>query len=143
METGENNSYMVDKLTGNIIPLIERGQGILEVPLQLMTSRTNVDDSAMTPSEKILYTFDILKQLNERERDFLIHARLGHVPKRTILKMKQNGTKGLELYTGKYGELCKPCLQSKHRAENHGKENMPIQTSRWYQLLIAMGTSMC
>jgi hypothetical protein len=32
METGENNSYMVDKLTGNIIPLIERGQGILEVP---------------------------------------------------------------------------------------------------------------
>ncbi len=33
METGENNSYMVDKITGNIIPLVERGQGILEVPL--------------------------------------------------------------------------------------------------------------
>jgi transposase InsO family protein len=123
METGENNSYMVDKLTGNIIPLIERGHGILEVPLQMMTPKSNVDDSAATPSETILYTFDILKQLNERERDFLIHARLGHVPKRTILKMKQNGTKGLELYTGKYGELCKPCHQAKHRAENHGKEH--------------------
>jgi transposase InsO family protein len=121
METGENNSYMVDKLTGNIIPLIERGQGILEVPLQMMTPRTNVDDTDSMPSETILYAFDILPQLNERERDFLIHARLGHVPKRTILRMKHNGTKGIELYTGKYGELCKPCLQAKHRAENHGK----------------------
>ncbi len=37
--------------------------------------------------------------------------------------MKHNGTKGIELYTGKYGELCKPCLQAKHRAENHGKEH--------------------
>jgi hypothetical protein len=89
----------------------------------MMTPRTNVDDSATTPPETILYTFDILKQLNERERDFLIHTRLGHVPKRTILKMKQNGTKGIELYTGKYGELCKPCLQAKHRAENHEKEH--------------------
>jgi transposase InsO family protein len=123
LETGENNSYMVDKLTGNIIPLIERGQGILEVPLQLMTPRTNVDASSTMTPEALLYTFDILKQLNERERDFLIHARLGHVPNRTILKMKQNGTKGLELYTGKYGELCKPCLQAKHRAKNHGKEH--------------------
>jgi hypothetical protein len=41
METGENNSFMVDKLTGNIIPLIERGQGILEVPLQMMTPARN------------------------------------------------------------------------------------------------------
>ncbi len=58
METGENNSYMVDKLTGNIIPLIERGQGILEVPLQMMTPRTNVDDTESMPSETILYAFD-------------------------------------------------------------------------------------
>jgi transposase InsO family protein len=65
-----------------------------------------------------------LKQLNERERDFLIHARLGHAPKRVILSIKKNGAKGLELYTGKYGELCKPCVQAKQRAENHGKEHL-------------------
>jgi transposase InsO family protein len=118
--TGENQSYIVDKLTGNIIPLIERGQGILEVPLQLMTPRLLSDDHALAHPETILYAFDILKQLNERERDFLIHARLGHAPKRVILTMKKNGTKGLELYSGKYGELCKPCIQAKHRAENHG-----------------------
>jgi transposase InsO family protein len=122
--TGTNNSYMVDKLTGNIVPLVERGQGILEVPLQLMTPRITQDGSALAPSETLLYAFDILKQLNERERDFLIHARLGHAPKRVILSMKKNGTKGLELYTGKYGELCKPCVQAKQRAENHGKEHL-------------------
>ncbi len=124
METGENNSYMVDKQTGNIIPLIERGRGILEVPLQLMTPRAAADLDPLATKETILYAFDILKQLNERERDFLIHARLGHVPKRTILQIKKNGTKGLELYSGKFSELCKPCLQAKHRAENHGKEHV-------------------
>ena len=121
METGENNSYMVDKITGNIIPLVERGQGILEVPLRLMTPRLTQRKQPMDTSEPILFAFDVLKQLNERERDFLIHARLGHIPKRTILKMKKNGTKGLELYSGKYDELCKPCLQAKHKAENHGQ----------------------
>ncbi len=77
MATGENNSYMVEKHTGNIIPLIERGQGILEVPLQLMTPRAQTDDNALVTSETILYVYDILNQLNKRERDFLIHARLG------------------------------------------------------------------
>jgi len=47
--TGTNNSYMVDKLTGNIVPLVERGQGILEVPLQLMTPRITQDGSALAP----------------------------------------------------------------------------------------------
>jgi transposase InsO family protein len=32
-------------------------------------------------------------------------------------------TKGLELYSGKYKELCKPCLQAKQRAQNHGVEH--------------------
>jgi hypothetical protein len=67
--------------------------------------RDNTVAGALTASESILYTFDILQQLNERERDFLIHARLGHAPKRTILQMKHNGSKGLELYSGKYDEL--------------------------------------
>jgi hypothetical protein len=121
--TGENNSYMVDKLTGNVIPLIERGQGILEVPLQLIVPRDSNGAVILTAPERILYTFDILQQLNERDRDFLIHARLGHAPKRTILKIKHNGSKGLELYSGKYDELCKPCLQAKQKAETHGHEH--------------------
>jgi transposase InsO family protein len=85
-----------------------------------MKPRGQADDRAFA-AETILYSHDILKQLSERERDFLIHARLGHAPKKTIIKMRTNGTLGLELYTGKYHELCKPCLQSKHRAEPHGK----------------------
>ncbi len=36
LNTGRNNSYTIDKLTGNITPLIERGKGILELPLHLM-----------------------------------------------------------------------------------------------------------
>lgn len=34
-----------------------------------------------------LFTFDILKSLNQREQDFLIHARLGHIPRKTILQL--------------------------------------------------------
>ena len=92
LETGENNSYIIDKQTGNIIPLVERGQGILEVPLSLMTPRIisgELGDSSMVSEEIALYAYDILKKLNERERDFLIHARLGHLPKKTILTMKK------------------------------------------------------
>ncbi len=36
LSTGENNSYTIDKTTGRITPLIERGRGILELPLHLM-----------------------------------------------------------------------------------------------------------
>jgi hypothetical protein len=94
LETGENNSYMIDKQTGNIIRLVERGQGILEVPLRFMTPRIipgELGDSSIVSGEIALYAFDILKKLNERERDYLIHARLGHLPKKTILTMKKNG----------------------------------------------------
>jgi transposase InsO family protein len=82
--------------------------------------RDNTAARALAAADPIFFTFDILPQLNERERDFLILARLDHAPRRTILQMKHSGTKDLELYTGKYDELCKPCLQAKHKAENHG-----------------------
>ncbi len=60
LETGDNKSYMIDKQTGNIIPLIERGQGILEVPLQLFTPR-GTNDGNIFVAGTILYAFDILK----------------------------------------------------------------------------------
>ncbi len=36
LDTGKNNSYTIDKITGAITPLVERGKGILELPLHLM-----------------------------------------------------------------------------------------------------------
>jgi hypothetical protein len=37
--------------------------------------------------------------------------------------MIKNGTMGIAQYSGKFKELCKPCLQAKQRAENHGHEH--------------------
>ena len=34
--SGKNNSYTINKTTGAITPLVERGKGILELPLHLM-----------------------------------------------------------------------------------------------------------
>ncbi len=34
--------------------------------------------------------------------------------------MMKNGTTGIQMYSGKFKELCKPCLQAKQRVENHG-----------------------
>jgi hypothetical protein len=156
LTTGINNSYTIDKTNGMATPLIERGRGILELPLHLMipngsclilapgTSPTpaevspNIvsmfwhcyDDISFDPitrannhTDYSLFTFDIIKSLNERERDFLIHARLGHIPRKKILQMIKNGTTGIGDYSGKFKELCKPCMQAKQRAENHGREH--------------------
>jgi hypothetical protein len=109
LQTGQNNSYTIDKTTGIVTPLVERGKGILELPLHLMLPPSacftvipakgsnqdalppNVvsmfwhcyDDVSFDPTnrdnnqtEYSLFTFDIIKSLSERERDFLIHARL-------------------------------------------------------------------
>jgi transposase InsO family protein len=156
MDTGKNNSFIIDKFSGNITPLVERGKGILELPLHLMLPAKayvsiapdkeathdalppNVvsmfwhcyDDVGFDPNTRdnnktdySLFTFDIIKSLNPRERDFLIHARLGHLPRPKILQMIKNGTTGISDYSGKFKELCKPCFQAKQRAENHGKEH--------------------
>jgi hypothetical protein len=37
--------------------------------------------------------------------------------------MIKNGTSGIQQYSGKFKELCKPCMQAKQRAENHGHEH--------------------
>jgi transposase InsO family protein len=156
LRTGQNKSFTIDKLTGNITPLVERGKGILELPLHLMLPSQacvslphnsqsaqdelpphvvsmfwhHYDDASFDPAvrennttEYSLFTFDIIKSLSERERHFLIHARLGHLPRTKILQMIKNGTTGISDYTGKFKELCKPCLQARQRAENHGKEH--------------------
>jgi hypothetical protein len=65
LETGENHSYMVDKQTGNIIPLIERGKKILEVPLQLMIPNYSAEGDT-TDKETILYAFDIIALLKTK-----------------------------------------------------------------------------
>ena len=67
-----------------------------------------------------LFTFDIINSLGQRQKDFLIHARLAHLPRKAIIQMIKNGSKGLP-YSGKFMELCRPCLESRQRAENHGK----------------------
>ena len=68
-----------------------------------------------------LFMFDIINSLGEKQKDFLIHARLAHLPRKAILQMIKDGAKGLP-YNGKFKELCRPCLQARHRAENHGKK---------------------
>jgi hypothetical protein len=146
LKTGKNNSYTLDKITGSVTPLIERGKGILELPLHLMIPTGiclaltpnqslaqpelspnlismfwhHYDDKRFDPTtrennltEYSLFTFDIIKSLSERERDFLIHARLGHLPRKKILQMIKNGTTGIGTYSGKFKELCKPCMQAK------------------------------
>jgi len=155
LQTGENQSFTIDKLTGNVTPLVERGKGILELPLHLMlpskacivSNDLHLSHDALPPNivsmfwhhyddhsfdhttrennttEYSLFTFDIIKSLSEKERHFLIHARLGHLPRAKILQMIKNGTTGIGDYSGKFKELCKPCLQAKQRAENHGKEH--------------------
>ncbi len=51
----------------------------------------------------------------------MIHARLAHLPRKATLQLLKNGAKGLP-YKGKFKELCRPCMKSRQRAENHGKE---------------------
>jgi transposase InsO family protein len=68
-----------------------------------------------------LFTFDIINSLGQRQKDFLIHARLAHLPRKAILQLIKNGATGLP-YKGKFRELCRPCLESRQRAENHGKQ---------------------
>jgi transposase InsO family protein len=76
---------------------------------------------ANNKDELSLFMFDIIKSLNQKQRDYLIHARLAHLPRKAILQMVKNGAEGIP-YEGKFKELCRPCLQAHQRAENHGKE---------------------
>ena len=145
---GKNKSFLINKESGIVTPLIERKKGILEVPIHLYVERDEkglmatenempmstiakfwygMDRCQFNPEirdentdELSLFMFDIIHSLSERQRDYLIHARLAHLPRKAILQMVKNGAKGLP-YQGKFKELCRPCLEAKHRAENHGK----------------------
>jgi hypothetical protein len=144
LTTGINKSFTYCKQTGEAFPLIERKQGVLELPMHLALTREDttglvIRDAksqgssiqfnsssshkegirstpalafaprSMRPyhiaafwsafdspdlslaqrsdnsSHMALFTFDVVKSLSERERDFLIHARLAHLPSRQIL----------------------------------------------------------
>ena len=53
MATGKNNSYIIDKTTGEVTPLIERGRGILELPLHLgMDTNLLTADETSKPNEE-------------------------------------------------------------------------------------------
>ena len=68
-----------------------------------------------------LFTFDIINSLGQKQKDFLIHARLAHLPRKAILQLLKNGATGLP-FKGKFKELCRPCLESHQPAGNHGKQ---------------------
>ena len=147
---GENQSYLLCKHTGTATPLIERKKGILEIPLHLYINNKDKGLMASEPTtlsmstiskfwygmdrgqfdpesrdnntdELSLFMYEIINSLSEKQRDYLIHARLAHLPRKAILQMIKNGAKGLP-YAGKFKELCRPCLEARQRAENHGKE---------------------
>jgi hypothetical protein len=71
-------------------------------------------------SHMALFTFDIVKSLSERERNFLIHARLAHLPSKQILKLIKQGNVGLP-FSGKFQEICRPCLEARQKANSKGK----------------------
>jgi hypothetical protein len=147
---GENRSYLLCKQTGTVTPLIERKKGILEIPLHLYIDNKDKGLMATEPNplsmstiskfwygldryqfdpeqrgnntdELSLFMYDIINSLTEKQRDYLIHARLARLPRKAILQMVKNGAQGLP-YIGKFKELCRPCLEARQRAENHGKE---------------------
>jgi transposase InsO family protein len=151
-ETGYNQSYLLCKKSQTITPLIERKRGILEVPIHLYVNGKNdvglmvknqkpsmstiskfwfgMEQSKLDPTNRSnnkdeisLFTYDIIHSLNERQRDFLIHARLAHIPSKAIMQMIKNGSTGLP-FKGKFKELCRPCLESRQRARDHGKEKV-------------------
>jgi transposase InsO family protein len=78
---------------------------------------------AKNSNEMSLFMFDIINSLGEKQKDFLIHARLAHLPRKAILQLVKNGAKGIP-YKGKFKELCRPCLEARHKAENHGKQTV-------------------
>jgi transposase InsO family protein len=149
---GENQSFLLCKKSNQLTPLIERKQGILEIPVHLYIDHQN-DKGLMATEIKLpmstvskfwhgmdrcefdpeirsnntddlsLFMFDIIKSLSEKQRDYLIHARLAHLPRKAILQLIKDGATGLP-YTGKFKELCRPCLEAKQRAENHGKSTI-------------------
>jgi hypothetical protein len=86
-----------------------------------------LDDSTLSlthrssnTTQMALFTFDVVNSLNDKERDFLIHARLAHLPSKQILKLIKQSNTGLP-YSGKFAEMCRPCLEARHKAHNKNK----------------------
>jgi hypothetical protein len=86
----------------------------------LDSAQTNLVQRDLNSSQLSLFTFDIVHKLPQKERDFLIHARLAHLPSKQILQLIKSGNKGLP-FSGKFVELCRPCLEGRHKAHSHGK----------------------
>jgi transposase InsO family protein len=97
-------------------------------PFQISAFWTSFDTSNFSltcrednTTELSLFTFDVVQSLSQRDKDFLIHARLAHLPSKKILQLIHNGNTGLP-FSGKLLDLCHPCMESKQRAQAHGKK---------------------
>jgi hypothetical protein len=91
------------------------------------------DDASFDPSicdnnktDYSLFTFDIIKSLNTRERDFLIHARLGHLPRPKILQMIKNATTGIANLVSRQSNSQK--IMEKNTRDTHKDDRMSIYT---------------
>ncbi len=51
---------------------------------------------AKNKDELSLFMFDVINSLSEKESDYLIHARLAHLPRKAILQMIKNDAKGVK-----------------------------------------------
>jgi hypothetical protein len=85
------------------------------------TSNFSLANREENTTELSLFTFDVVQSLSQRDKDFLIHARLAHLPSKKILQLIHNGNTGLP-FSGKLLDLCRPCMESKQRAQAHGKK---------------------
>ncbi len=118
--SGEKRSFIYCKDSGEISPLIERRNAALEVPIHLTLSRKDTvglnakENESPRPACRdenkdalSLFTYDIVQSLNQRDKDFLLHSRLAHLPSKKILQLIHNGNTGLP-FSGKLLDLLSP-----------------------------------
>ena len=146
---GNNAPYTYDKTSKIVSPLVDRGSGVPELLLDdFLQHGSNALICQANPHEKmnelkrafwsawidkdfdmqkksknrgiLLYAFDILKQLSQREQEFLWHCRLAHTSRKAILQLIENGTTGIK-FSGAFLELCRPCQQAKQKMNKKGK----------------------
>lgn len=116
--SGDNRSYLWDKRSGNITPLLEHDNtGLLYIPMNFFLPSSSRSSSASQSSGDRALVHDVLPTLGRSDADYLIHRRLGHAPGRVIRQLHRAGTKGV-LIRGPLPDWCKSCHTAKHRREN-------------------------
>jgi len=117
--TGTNRSYLWDKRSHHITPLLEHDNtGLLYIPMDAFIPN-NPSPPSTSPDDDppLALVHDMLSSLGHKDSDYLVHRRLAHAPGRSIRQLHRSGTKGTRLY-GPLPEWCKSCFTAKHRREN-------------------------